>query len=287
MLSLFITLHPFLFYVFLILFSLSIGSFLNVVIYRLPLMLEQEWTSQCQSLLNIEETKSSRLNIVFPRSFCPHCKTNIPAWHNIPILSYLLLRGRCHHCKTHIPLRYPLVELLTLTLSLLAISHFGYTPELAFALLFIWILIPIYFIDLDHQLIPDVLSLSLLWIGLLANTQMIFTSLHHAVIAAVIAYLTLWIFIQLFYLLTGKIGMGNGDFKLYAAFGAWFGWSQLPFILLAASFIGALVGIGYLKCTHQSKETPIPFGPFLCIAGMMSLFWGNHIMQWYLQMYVH
>lgn len=263
------------------LFSLLIGSLLNVVIYRLPLMMQREWKAQCQSLLNLGGDEPSRVNLFFPRSFCPQCETTIPFWHNIPVLSYCFLAGRCHQCRHPISLRYPLVELLTLALSLLAAWHFGFSYTLVFALLFIWILIAITFIDLDHQLLPDSLSLSLLWLGLITNTEGVFTSLPNAVLSASGAYLFLWLFIQLFYLVTGKVGMGNGDFKLFAAFGAWFGWTMLPFILVLSSLLGAIVGAIYLFLTKKGKETPIPFGPFLCLGGLGALFFGPQLVAWY------
>lgn len=265
------------------LFSLCVGSLLNVIIYRLPLMLHREWQQQCNELMqehNKEETPS--INLFFPRSFCPQCKTPVKAWQNIPIFSYLGLRGACYYCKTSISIRYPLIELLTLLLSLYASWHFGFTPQLIFVLLALWILIPLFFIDLDHQLLPDSLTLSLLWLGLIANTYSLFTDLPNAVLSAAGAYLFLWLFIQVFYLLTGKIGMGNGDFKLFAAFGAWFGWMALPLILLFSSFTGAIIGLIYLRLSKKSKNTTIPFGPFLCISGIIYLFWGADIIRWYL-----
>ena len=262
--------------------SLAIGSLLNVIIHRLPLMMQAEWTSQCHNLLHLPEKPSKTLNLFLPRSFCPACKKLIPAWHNIPILSYCLLRGRCANCHHHISLRYPFVEALCAGLSLLAAYFFGFNPTLLFALLFIWLVICLCFIDLQYQILPDSLSLSLVWLGLIANTQSLFTSLPNAVLSAVGAYMSLWILIKLYYLVTGKIGMGHGDFKLFAAFGAWFGWTQLPLILLMSSLFGAVIGIIYLKTTKQARETPIPFGPFLCIAGLISLFYGRAIITWYL-----
>ncbi|AHE67211.1 prepilin peptidase [Legionella oakridgensis] len=279
--------YPIVIYIFLALFSLAIGSLLNVIIHRLPLMLQMEWTSQCRNLLQLpDETPSKKINLFFPRSFCPQCKNKIPFWHNIPLVSYCFLRGRCATCQQSIPFRYPFVEALCLGLSLLAVWHFGFNLTLIFALLFIWLLIVICFIDLQHQLIPDSLSLSLLWLGLIANTQTLFTSLSVAVLSAAGAYLALWLFIKLFYLLTGKIGMGQGDFKLFAAFGAWFGWVQLPFILLLSSILGALTGLIYLKATRQTRDTPIPFGPFLCLAGLIALFYGDAIIRWYLNLFI-
>lgn len=277
-----ITNHPLFLYGALALFSLAVGSLLNVVIYRLPILLKNEWKRDCCELLNIEGEKKESINLFFPRSFCPWCKTMVKAWQNIPLLSYLFLRGRCAHCKKPISIRYPFIELSTLILSLYACWHFGFTLQLPFALIAIWLLICLIFIDLDHQILPDSLTLGLLWLGLLANTEHLFTSLPEAVFSAVGAYIALWLFIKLFYLITGKIGMGNGDFKLFAAFGAWFGWQLLPLILLFSSIAGTIIGLLYLYLKDKSKETTIPFGPFLCVAGLATLFWGQEILDWYL-----
>ena len=274
--------NPLAAYVIVGLFSLAVGSLLNVVIHRLPLMLQKEWRVECRQLLALSEAPEKSINLFFPRSFCPQCLQLICAWQNIPILSFIFLRGRCHHCKHPIPWRYPLVELLCMGLSLLATWSFGFNTTSLFACLFIWLLIPLCFIDLQHQVLPDSLNLSLLWIGLIANTQSLFTTLPNAVLSAAGAYAGLWLFIKLFYLLTGKIGMGHGDFKLFAAFGAWFGWTQLPLILVTASLTGAIAGFVYLKTTAKPHQTPIPFGPFLCIAGLLSLFYGNACWEWYL-----
>lgn len=275
--------YPWFLYLTVALVSLAIGSFLNVVIYRLPVMLQEEWKEQCCELLQIEQKKEkTTINLFLPRSFCPQCNSLVKAWQNVPVFSYLFLRGRCYQCNGKISIRYPLIELLTLILSLYASWHFGFTLKLPFALMAIWILIPLLFIDLDHQLLPDNLTLSFLWIGLIANTQNLFTSLPVAVYSCVGAYVGLWLFIKLFYLITGKIGMGHGDFKLFAAFGAWFGWIYLPLILLVSSISGALIGTLYLYVNKKTKDTTIPFGPFLCIAGLITLFWGQAIIDWYL-----
>lgn len=273
-------------YLFIALFSLAIGSLLNVIIYRIPLMLQAEWEENCCELLGTTSHKErSPLNLFFPRSFCPHCQALVNAWQNIPLFSYVLLRGRCYQCKQSISLRYPFIELLCMLLSLYATWHFGFTLQLPFVLVAIWLLICLFFIDVDHQLLPDNLTLSLLWIGLIANTQSLFAPLSVAVLSAAGAYLSLWVFIKLFYLVTGKVGMGHGDFKLFAAFGAWFGWQFLPLILLLASITGALIGLIYLKRTNQSKETALPFGPFLCCSGLIALFWGQKIIDWYCQLW--
>lgn len=259
--------------------ALLVGSFLNVVIYRLPRMLKAEWRSECETLLHIKPSQKAPIfNLCLPRSSCPHCKKTIPFWHNIPIVSFILLKGRCCFCQNAISWQYPLIESVCLALSLLAAVYFGFNPILIFALLFIWILICLTVIDIQHQLLPDGLTLGLLWLGLIANTATLFTPLTDAVFGAVSGYLVLWLVMQIFYICTKKIGMGHGDFKLLAAFGAWFGWALLPITLLIASIIGAIVGIVYLKTTQQSKETPISFGPFLCLAGLFALFFGKTIL---------
>lgn len=278
-------LHPVMCYSLLAIFALAVGSLLNLIIYRLPILLRSQWISECSSLLAIETTDEKSINLFFPRSFCPSCKNTIKAVHNIPVLSYLFLLGRCAYCRTPIPKRYPLVELLSCAVAVYAAWHFGFNLTLVFVLLFLWITIVMVFIDFDHQLLPDCLSHSLLWLGLLANTQGLFTTLQDAVISSCIAYLSLWLLIKIYYLLTGKIGMGNGDFKLFSAYGAWFGYAQLPLILLVACFTGAIVGLIYLKSSQQHKDTPIPFGPFLALASVISLFYGDKWLNWYLAQY--
>lgn len=281
-----ITHNTWLMYLIIALFSLTVGSLLNVIIYRLPIMLEMEWRQQYNELVGIEEDKQEKINLFFPRSFCPSCKAMVKAWQNIPVLSYIFLRGRCYQCNNPISVRYPLIELSTMLLSIYASWHFGFTTHLLFVLIAIWILICLIFIDLDHQILPDCLTLSLLWLGLLANTANLFTPLPQAVLSASIAYIGMWLFIKLFYLFTGKIGMGNGDFKLFAAFGAWVGWIYLPLILLLSSVSGTIIGLLYLYSKGKTKETAIPFGPFLCISGLICLFWGKYIVRWYLHFWM-
>lgn len=242
-------------------FSLLIGSFLNVVIYRLPLMMDRR-----------EATSTApNLNLCFPRSFCPHCKTTLPIWQNIPIFTYLINRGRCFSCHATISKRYLMVELLTLFSSLLMAYALGFSIALVGGLLFTWITICITFIDLEYQLIPDELNFSLLWLGLLFNLSAQFVPLSDAVLGAVAGYISLWIFIKLYEQITHKKAMGHGDFKLFSALGAWFGWEQLPILLFFASLAGAVVGISYLKITKKPSTTPIPFGPFLCWSGYIML----------------
>jgi leader peptidase (prepilin peptidase)/N-methyltransferase len=281
--ELFVT-APWLIIFFAALFFLAVGSLLNVFIYRLPLMLKAEWLQQCQMLLNLEVTPSEKINLFLPRCFCPNCHTTIKAWQNIPLLSYLLLRGKCFNCDAKISIQYPLVELTTLVLSFYALWFTGFELSLIFSLLFIWITICLIFIDFQQQLLPDSLTLSLLWLGLIANTNHFFTDLPNAVLTAAGAYAALWLFVKLFYLITGKTGMGHGDLKLFSALGAWFGWTALLFILILSSLTGAIIGLIYLKVTNKPKDTTIPFGPFLCIAGLITLFWGNTLIDWYLRL---
>lgn len=254
-----------LYWIILSLTALIIGSFLNVVIHRLPQMMAAESCEQ--------------FNLCLPRSHCPSCKQTIPFWHNIPLLSFIVLKGRCALCSARISHQYLVVELSTLLFSLFAASHFGFGVSLCFSLLFMWFIICLFVIDLKHQLLPDSLTLGLLWIGLMANTLTLFTPLTNAVIGAVVGYLSLWLVIKTYYFFTGKVGMGHGDFKLLAALGAWFGWQTLPLLLLIASVSGALIGSIYLKANKQSRHTPIPFGPFLCLSGFVFLFWGDAIVR--------
>ncbi len=241
-------------------FSLLVGSFLNVVIYRLPRMLESDWQG-VPAIFNLSK----------PRSFCPHCKKTIPIWHNIPLLSFFINRGQCFACHAPISKRYLLVEFLTPLCSILIAIKLGFSVSLIYALLFTWLTICITFIDIEHHMIPDELSLSLLWVGLLANLSGDFAPLTDAVLGAVCGYLSLWGFIQLYQRLTHKAAMGYGDFKLFAALGAWFGWTKLPLLIFIASLFGVIIGIIYLKKTKQSKNTPIAFGPFLCWSGFINL----------------
>ncbi len=267
MLQLFMHTYPIIWTILYSLFTLLVGSVLSMLVYRLPIMLDLAENQDLTLPL------SSPFNLFLPRSHCVHCKKTIPMYHNIPLLSYLLLRGRCHHCQHAIAWRYPFIEASTLILSLLAAYLFGYNLILVAVLPFIWLCIALSMIDLEHQLLPDALNYSLLWVGLLVNTQAVFCSLPNAVWTAAIAYLSLWLIIKLFYLVTGKIGMGYGDFKLFAALGAWFGWTALTPILLLACTLGIIIGSFYLWHHKKSRHQPIPFGPYLCIAGLSYLFW--------------
>ena len=264
--------------------GLLIGSFLNVVIYRLPKMMEHEWQAQCAELNGKPLVDQAPFNLVLPRSACPHCQHPIGALENIPILSYLFLRGRCAGCGAHISLRYPIVEAVSGVLSAYAAWHFGFGLAGITALLFVWALIALTFIDFDTQLLPDTITLPLLWLGLLLNLNGAFTSLDNAVIGAVTGYLVLWGVYWLFKLVTGKEGMGYGDFKLLAAIGAWLGWTLLPLVILLSSLVGAVVGIALIVLAKRGRNIPIPFGPYLAGGGLIALFWGQTLTQSYLQL---
>lgn len=265
------------------LFSLCIGSFLNVVIYRLPIMLQHDWRNECHAFLNlpVEKNASAVFNLILPRSHCPQCQKTIHAWHNLPLISYLFLKGKCAYCKSSIPSRYPLIETATALLSIVIAWHFGFSFQTGFALLLTWSLICLTLIDIDHQLLPDSLTLGLLWLGLLANLFGLFTSLESAVIGSMVGYLSLWTCATGFKLLTGKQGMGHGDFKLLAALGAWLGWQLVLFIILVSTLIGSIIGISFILFSGQDKNTPIPFGPFLAAAGWIALLWGHQLINLY------
>ena len=254
------------------LFSLCVGSFLNVVIYRLPIMLERAWRG--------EEEPSQRFDLMLPRSHCPTCNKLIPAWHNIPLLSYLILRGKCAYCKQSISIRYFLIELLTLLLSVIICVHFGPSWQLLAGLVFTWFIIALTFIDLDHQILPDNLTLTLLWIGLLCNLFTVFIPLASAVLGAIVGYVSLWSFTYLYKLVTGKMGMGHGDFKLFAAFGAWFGWQALPLIIILAALLGSITGIIWSLINKKHRNTPIAFGPFLALSGWLALLFHSQLITW-------
>ncbi len=261
------------------LFGLCVGSFLNVVIHRLPQMLDAQWSSQCRELLNIEQSEELREvpGLFLPRSRCPHCGHQISAWENIPVLSFLLLRGRCSECKSSIAWRYPLIEILTAVLSAIVVQRLGFGWGSLLALGLTWALIALSFIDFDRQILPDVITLPLIWLGLLANLFGLFTDLASAVSGAVAGYLILWSVYHGFRLVTGKEGMGYGDFKLFAALGAWLGWQSLPLILLLASAIGAIISLTLIIGCGRDRHLPIPFGPYLAGAGWVAMLWGSMI----------
>lgn len=267
--------------------GLLIGSFLNVVIYRVPAMMHKAWAvevAQFNSDVDLLDRlqREPTYNLVTPDSSCPQCGHKIRAWENIPLISWLMLRARCSACHKPISARYPAVELITALLSALVAWQFGWSLTSLCLIPLVWVLVTLTLIDVDTQLLPDSLTLPLLWAGLLLNSQEIIVSLNSAVIGAAAGYLSLWSIYWLFKLLTGKDGMGYGDFKLFAAFGAWFGWIALPLIILLSSLVGAVVGIVMILSLGRDRQVPIPFGPYLCGAALVYIFWGQSIMNWYL-----
>ena len=276
---------PFVFTAACTLVGLFVGSFLNVVIHRLPLMMEREWQAEAAALRGEEAPCTvARFNLATPRSRCPHCGHPIGALENLPILSYLVQRGRCRHCSGPISVRYPLIETLCAILSGYTAWHFGFGAAGIAALLLLWALIALAFIDLDTQLLLDSITLPLLWGGLLLNLSGTFTDVSSAVVGAAAGYLALWSVYWLFKLTTGKEGMGYGDFKLLAAIGAWLGWQMLPLTILLSSVVGAVVGVALILFRRHGREIPIPFGPYLAAAGLLALFWGESLTRAYLGM---
>ncbi len=263
--------------------GLLIGSFLNVVIHRLPIMMQRDWRAQAREFLELPEEPATTFNLILPHSHCPHCNHEIRPWENIPLVSWLALRGKCSSCKASIGKRYPLVELACGLLSGYVAWHFGFTWQAGAMLLLTWGLLAMSMIDVDHQLLPDSLVLPLLWLGLLVNLFGLFTTLPDAVWGAVAGYLSLWSVYWLFKLVTGKEGMGYGDFKLLAMLGAWGGWQVLPLTILLSSVVGAVLGTIMLRVQKADSGTAIPFGPYLAIAGWVALLWGDRITSSYLQ----
>jgi leader peptidase (prepilin peptidase)/N-methyltransferase len=266
------------------LIGLLVGSFLNVVIYRLPVMMEREWRRDCREFLELEpdNADSEPFNLTLPLSRCPHCKTAIKPYQNIPVISYIFLNGKCAQCSQPISLRYPLIEAFTGLCSAIVAYQFGYGVELAFALLLTWSLIALSFIDIDKQLLPDSIVLPLLWLGLLMSLFNVYTDTNNSIIGAIAGYMSLWTVYHLFKLITGKEGMGYGDFKLLALFGAWLGWQFLPMIILLSSLVGAVIGISMIIFGDRDRNVPIPFGPYLAAAGWLALLWGKNINAIYL-----
>ena len=271
--------------------GLFVGSFLNVVVYRLPIMMNATWQRECREFLQLDPEDSQEngdkgetsqpFNLMVPRSACPSCNTMITAWQNIPVISWLILRGKCGNCKHPISAEYPLVELLTAILSLAVAVKFGAGIQLIFALLFTWALISLALIDFHTTLLPDSITLPLLWVGLLISLVPVFVNAPDAIVGAAAGYMILWIVFQAFKLITGKEGMGFGDFKLLAALGAWLGWAKLPLIILLSSLTGAIIGIMMLAVFKHKRNQPIPFGPYLAIAGWIALMWGEQIVAMY------
>ncbi len=276
-------------------FALVIGSFLNVVIYRLPLMMRREWYEQCDELA--KETRpefpEGPFNLVVPRSRCPYCGTEIKAWQNIPVLSYMMLGGKCSHCRKTISARYPIVEFFTAAFAATCAWHFGYGWEAGMAIVLTLFLVPITMIDYDTQLIPDSTVYPLLWIGLLMSlfhpipgAETLFISPRDAIVGAVAGYLSLWSVFWVFKIVTGKDGMGYGDFKLLAALGAWLGWQALPTIILLSAVVGAILNIGLIVFKGRDRSQPIPFGPYLAGAGWITMLWGEQLKNAYLDLFL-
>lgn len=281
---------PLLFFSLVALLGLLIGSFLNVVILRLPVMLQKDWFTQCQQFLSenyqievpaVEKAFPKTYNLITPRSHCSSCQTPIRMIDNIPIISFLLLRGKCHHCHHAISWRYPLVEFLTAVLTTVTAYHFGFSFALLGALIFTWALIVLTLIDLDKQILPDNITLPLLWLGLLFNIQNYYCPLSEAILGATIGYLSLWALYWVFKFLTGKEGMGYGDFKLLATIGAWVGFKLLLPVILISSFLGALIGLSLIALRKHKREAPIPFGPFLALGGWVTFLWGEQLLSFY------
>lgn len=276
-------------------FALMIGSFLNVVVYRLPIMMQREWRDQCEELQKElpRDLPEGRFNLIVPRSRCPACNNPIKAWQNIPVLSYLFLGARCARCRKAISVRYPIVEIMTAVLAAWCAWHFGFGWEALMAIGMTFALVTISLIDIDHQIIPDSIVLPLLWVGLIMSlfhpvdgSGALFVSPRDAIIGALAGYLSLWSVYQLFKLLTGKEGMGYGDFKLLAALGAWLGpWPALPMIILLSAVVGAVVGIGMIIFLGRDRQLPIPFGPYLAAAGWIAMMYGEKIWNSYLGMF--
>ncbi len=271
-------------------FALVIGSFLNVVIYRLPIMMEREWREQCEEISKIPVGRlpEGTFNLLTPNSRCPSCGTPIRAWQNVPVLSYVLLRGRCANCRDRISVRYPVIESLTAVLAAVAAWRFGFGWEAMMAIGLTFALIAISVIDIDHQLIPDAIVLPLLWVGLamsllhpLPGAEVLFIPPKAAIVGAIAGYLSLWSVYQAFKLATGKEGMGYGDFKLLAVLGAWLGWQALPVIILMSAVVGAAVGIALIVFRKRDRQIPIPFGPYLAAAGWITLLYGARITDAY------
>ena len=279
---------PWLFYSTILLFGLCAGSFLNVVAYRLPLMMEREWQLECHEFLELNKPKINdklaTLNLSTPASACPNCNHQLRFWENIPVISYLFLLGKCSSCRQGISIQYPCVELITGILSLLVAFRFGVTAQTVAALFFTWTLVALTLIDVKKQLLPDSITLPLLWSGIFLSFFNVYTDLASSVIGAMAGYLILWLVYQLFKLATGKEGMGFGDFKLLAALGAWLGYSFLPQVILVSSVIGTIAGISMLLTGKTRQQQAIPFGPYLAIAGWIALLWGETINNSYLSL---
>ena len=278
--------NPIVYLPFLFVLGLIVGSFLNVVIYRLPVMMEREWRSDCLEFLQqTEDTERGKFNLLVPRSRCGNCGHKITALENIPVISYLVLGGKCSSCKTKISMQYPMVEIFTGVLSVIVGWHFGASVQALAALFLTWCLIASSGIDISHKLLPDSITLPLLWLGILLSFGDVFVSLAVSVIGAMAGYMSLWSVFWLFKLVTGKEGMGYGDFKLLAMLGAWTGWKMLFVIILTSSAVGAVIGITMIVLKMTERGTQIPFGPYLAAAGWITLLWGNELVRFYYSLF--
>lgn len=266
--------------------GLLVGSFLNVVIFRLPVMMERDWKEQCCELLELDAPENNEnkpnFSLVTPRSCCPCCNHQIKAIENIPIISYIFLKGKCSNCKKSISIRYPLIEFVSAITVTIVAFYFGVSLQTLFAICLTWALIALTMIDFDHQLLPDDITLPLLWLGIIINLFNIFTDIESSILGAIFGYGILWLVYITFKMITGKEGMGHGDFKLLAVLGAWFGWQSLPLIIILSSVVGAAIGISLMIFKSHNRNTAIPFGPYLAIAGWISMLWGPYIMSAYL-----
>ena len=266
-------------------FGLIIGSFLNVVILRFPVQLKNNWRRESEDFLGLPSEASEEISLSMPASRCPSCGVPIKPWHDVPVISYVSLRGKCTACSTPISIQYPLVELLCGLATAFIVYQFGLSVTTAYCLLFTWVLIALTGIDYHEQLLPDQITLPLLWVGLFANLSGTFVPINEAVIGALAGYLSLWSVFWIFKLVTGKEGMGYGDFKLLAALGAWMGWQMLPLIIVLSTFVGAVVGIAGVLTKSKDRQVPIAFGPFLAMAGWIALIWGDKILESYLRLF--
>lgn len=284
LISSYLQMYPVAFVIFMAILGLIVGSFLNVVIYRLPRMMEREWRTQCKELLNLQDKPEEiheSFNLVIPRSRCPQCNHKISALDNIPVISYLLLKGKCRICNSSISLHYPLVEMISGILTAYIAWYFGYSVQTLFAVPLTWALICLCMIDIDRQILPDDITLPFLWLGLACNMSGVFTDVYSSLIGAMAGYGVLWSMFIAFKLATGKEGMGYGDFKLFAMLGAWLGWQMLPLIILLSSMLGAVIGISLILFRKHDKNIPIPFGPYLVISGWIAMIWGDAIIAAY------
>ncbi len=279
-----LTANPWLLYSIVFILGLIIGSFLNVVIIRLPEMMKREWRTQCHEYLELEVPSYTpkTYNLIKPDSTCPNCGHAITAFENIPVLSYIMLSGRCSVCHHRISIRYPVIELLTAILSMIVVFRFGYSYESLFALALTWALIALTFIDIDEQLLPDSITLPFLWLGLFLSIFGLFSTMHDSIIGAICGYLSLWSIYHLFKMLTGKEGMGYGDFKLLSLFGAWLGYQSLPLIIILSAGVGTVFALVMMSIGSLKREQPIPFGPYLASAGWIAILWGEEITEAYL-----